>query len=205
MVPNKDKPIADNPPIEEKKGKKETQLEEKLEAALKEVEAWKNKYYMVYADMENARKQNEKTLSESLKYRAEGFIENLFPILDSFKIALDMKTDDEMLKRFLVGFEHIYRQLQYVLDNEGVKDITPAIGAKFDYKTMHALEAEYGEGEENTVVRIVARGYQLKERIIRPSMVVVSKKKPPEPAPEPSPEQPTNETKADTNSKEFDA
>ncbi|MFA5236114.1 MAG: nucleotide exchange factor GrpE [Bacilli bacterium] len=205
MVPHKDKNIVEESPKEEKKGKKEAQLEEKLQAALKEIETWKNKYYMVYADMENARKQNEKTLAESLKYRAEGFIENLFPVLDSFKIALDMKTDDEMLKRFLVGFEHIYRQMQYVLDNEGVKDITPMIGAKFDYKTMHALEVEYGEAEENTVVRIVARGYQLKDRIIRPSMVVVSKKKPPEPAPEPPKDASAPETKADTNSNEFDA
>jgi molecular chaperone GrpE len=205
MVPHKDKPTVENQPQEEKKGRKEAQLEEKLAAALQEVETWKNKYYMVYADMENARKQNEKTLAESLKYRAEGFIENLFPILDSFKLALDMKTDDEKLKRFLVGFEHIYRQLQYVLDNEGVKDITPLIGAKFDYKTMHALEVEYSDTEENTVVRIVARGYQLKERIVRPSMVVVSKKKPPEPAPAPSERGPAAETKADTNSKGFDA
>jgi molecular chaperone GrpE (heat shock protein) len=90
MVPHKDKNIVEESPKEEKKGKKEAQLEEKLQAALKEIETWKNKYYMVYADMENARKQNEKTLAESLKYRAEGFIENLFPVLDSFKIALDM-------------------------------------------------------------------------------------------------------------------
>ncbi|HAK05223.1 MAG TPA: nucleotide exchange factor GrpE [Firmicutes bacterium] len=202
MVPKKDKNVEQV--NEEKIPKKEAILDEKLKAASAEVELWKNKYYMVFADMENARKQNERTLSESLKYRASGFIENLIPILDSFKLALDMKSDDETLKRFLVGFEHIYRQLLNVMDSEGVKDVTPSIGAKFDYKTMHALDTEFSDGEENLVVRVIARGYQLKDRLIRPSMVVVSKKKQAEPAPEPTPEE-NEETKAETDSKQFDA
>lgn len=201
MVPKKDKKMEQK---EEKKPKKEALLEEKLDKALQDVESWKNKYYMVFADMENARKQNDKTLSESLKYRAAGFIENLFPILDSFKIALDMKTEDETLKRFLVGFEHIYRQLSHVLESEGVKDITPELGAKFDYKTMHALDTQESEGPENVVVRIIARGYMLKDRIIRPAMVVVSKAPPvkEELKEEIEKQQPTS---ADPDSHEFDA
>jgi len=204
MVEKKEKNVKD---VEEtKKPKKEAELEDKVAKLEEELTNWKNKYYMVYADMENARKQNEKTLSEAIRYRAAGFIENIFPILDSFQFAIDMKTEDETLKRFLVGFEHIYRQLKTVLESEGVKDISPNVGDKFDYKTMHALDTEYSDLEENIVLRIVGRGYQLKERILRPAMVVLSKKKPLETPPEPTPTLEETTTTANTNSaKEFDA
>jgi len=193
-------------PEETKKNKKELELEEKIKTLEGELTTWKNKYYMVYADMENARKQNEKTLSEALKYRAAGFIENIFPLLDSFQFALDMKTDDETLKRFLIGFEHIYRQLKTVLENEGVKDISPDVGAKFDYKTMHALDTEFSDLEENIVLRVVGRGYQLKDRLIRPSMVILSKKKPVEAPPEPQPVKEADKHNENADSaKEFDA
>lgn len=204
MVPRKDKDMKKDIVTEEKKPKVQIELEEKLATALQDVENWKNKYYMVFADMENARKQNEKSLSEALKYRASGFVENIFPILDAFQIALDMKTEDETIKRFLVGFDHLYRQLKTVLENEGVKDVSPNIGDSFDYKTMHALDTEESDTEENRVVRIIARGYQLKDRLIRPAMVILSKKK----APIPEPQEETkdlNETKADPDSHEFDA
>jgi molecular chaperone GrpE len=204
MVPRKDKHMKKDIVTEEKKPKAQLDLEEKLTTALQEIENWKNKYYMVFADMENARKQNEKSLSEALKYRAAGFVENIFPILDAFQIALDMKTEDEAIKRFLVGFEHLYRQLKTVLENEGVKDVSPNIGASFDYKTMHALDTEEADGEENRVLRIIARGYQLKDRLIRPAMVILSKKKAPIQDPQPQTE-PQTKTKADPDSQEFDA
>ena len=204
MVPRKDNKMKQETVNEEKKPKKEAILEEKLDVALKEVEAWKNKYYMVFADMENARKQNERSLSEALKYRAAGFVENIFPILDAFQIALDMKTEDETIKRFLVGFDHLYRQLKTVLEGEGVKDVSPNLGDRFDYKTMHALDTEEAEGEENLVVKIIARGYQLKDRLIRPAMVILSKKKAPV-TEEVVTETPPDTTKADPDSNEFDA
>ncbi len=197
MVTKKDKEKE----IDEKTLKRIGDLEEQLKKALEEVEMWKNKYYMMYADMENARKQNEKTLSESLKYRVAGFVENLFPALDSFQIALGMKTDDETLKRFLVGFEHIHRQIQSALEAEGLIDVTPEVGVPFDYKTMHALDTEESDIKENHVVRIMARGYRLKDRLVRPTMVILSKKK--APIPEPVKEEPIM---AEPNSTtEFDA
>jgi len=204
MVPRKDKNMKKDIVDENKKSDAEVKLEEKLQTALQEIEAWKNKYYMVFADMENARKQNERSLSEALKYRAAGFVENIFPILDAFQIALDMKTEDETIKRFLVGFDHLYRQLKTALETEGVKDVSPNIGDKFDYKSMHALDTEESDREENTVLRIIARGYQLKDRLIRPAMVILSKKKQPIPAKEPK-EEPEPTTTANPDSPEFDA
>ncbi len=204
MKPRTDRHMDKNDVKDEKKPKKEALLEEKLTTALAEVETWKNKYYMVFADMENARKQNDRSLSDAIKYRAAGFVENIFPVLDAFQIALDMKTEDETIKRFLIGFDHLYRQLKTVLENEGVKDVSPSIGAAFDYNTMHALDTEASDIEENHIVRIIARGYQLKDRLIRPAMVILSKKKDTVPVTEP-PQNVTNENMANPNSEEFDA
>jgi molecular chaperone GrpE len=192
--------IEKEPIAEETKSEKKvevspmTELENKVKALANELEIWKNKYYMVYADMENVRKQNDKSLSESIRYRASGFIENLIPALDSFHFALQMKTEDQTVKNFLVGFEHIYRGIKSALESEGVGEIEPALNEKYDYKRMHAIDSEFNEGEENRVLRVMARGYTLKDRIIRPAMVVVSKKKPIEPASEVTKDVPTEET-----------
>jgi len=167
----------DTPEDNPKKDKKDETLKEKLEQALEEVTTWKNKYYMVFADMENTKKQNEKTLANALKYRAEGFIMSLFPVLDSFQSALQMTSDDPKLNNYLVGFSHIYKQLQQVLTSEGLEDISPNIGDQFDYQSMHALDTEVSEAPLNSVTKIIARGYKLKDKIIRPAFVILAKAK----------------------------
>ena len=73
----------------EKKAKKKfDDILEKLEKANADVDHWKNEYYRAYADTKNLRSTLERDHKEALKYRAEGFIEDLLPILDSFHMAL---------------------------------------------------------------------------------------------------------------------
>lgn len=162
---------------ERKAEKKLAELEEALKKVQTESDEWKNKYYMAFADMANLRKQNEKSYAEALKYRAFGFVEKLIPALDSFHIALTMGNPTPEVRNYLLGFEYIYRQLTSVLDEEGVKEIDPKLGSEFDLTTMHAVEAVETEGPPNKIVKVMAKGYQLKDRIVRSAMVVVSKAK----------------------------
>ena len=127
--------------------------------------------------MDNTRKQNEKDRQQFIKYRSMGFIENLLPILDGFSRALSIPQEDPKIKNYLQGFNYIYRQMLEVLENEGVKKVTPKIGHVFDAKTMHAIDVEYREDmKENHVTSVYADGYLLHDRIVRPAMVVVSTK-----------------------------
>ena len=91
-------------------------------------------------------------------------------------MALANEPTDPTLKNYLVGFQFVYRNLVSVLENEGVTEISPQVGSKFDAKTMNAVDTVEGE-EENLVVKVYGNGYKLHDRIVRPAMVQVSVRK----------------------------
>ena len=155
--------------------KKDISLEEKLIAAEAEIYSWKNKYAMMFADMDNLRKNQDKAFSEALRYRAEGFIDRLLPALESFHIALKNPVDDPKVKNYLVGFEYIYNQISQALADEGVNEIPVKINDPFDVKTMHAIEAEVSEGSPNRVLKILSPGFKLHDRVFKQILVIVSK------------------------------
>ena len=64
-----------------------------------------------------------------------------------------------------------------VLENEGVNEVSPRVGDKFDPSVMQALETKFDEGEPNRVLKINVKGYKLHDRLIRPAIVVVSTNK----------------------------
>ena len=151
-------------------------LNQKIGEIKNEVNDWKNKYYMAYADTQNLRNSLEKEHKDVIKYRAEGFIEKLLPVIDGFNMALQMEVKDESIKNYLVGFEFIYRQMVSAMESEGVSEITPKVGNKFDPNTMNAIDAVEDEGEENIIKQVYAVGIKLHDRIIRHANVVVTKK-----------------------------
>lgn len=180
-----------------KKSKKEMKKEHKLHEQIIElenvnaklaceVEHWKNKYYEAYADMDNLRKVMEKDHQQMVKYRGQGFLEALLPVFDNFYMCFKFKPEDPTLAAYCRGFEMIYNQMVASLENEGVKEVLPEIGAKFNHEYMQAVDIVDGE-EDDIVVKVANKGYYLKDRLVRPAMVVVSKK------PQPKVEESTNE------------
>ena len=169
--------------IDEKDNKKEkkkvVKLEEELKAKTAEVEHWKNEYYRAYADTKNLRNSLEKEHQSAIKYRAEGFIDELLPVLDSFHMALANEPSDPAMKAYLTGFQYIYKNLVSVLENEGVSEIEPQLEKPFDSATMNAVDTVEVEDEKlaNLVKKVYAKGYKLHDRLIRPAMVTVSKLK----------------------------
>lgn len=156
--------------------KKLKKLEEEKDKAVADMEHWKNEFYRAYADTKNLRNQLEKDHMAAMKYRAEGFIEELLPVLDSFYAVLKNEPTDPTLKNYLIGFQYIYKNLVSALENEGVSEITPKVGDKFSSDTMNATETRESEGEENVVLEVLTKGYKLHDRLIRPANVIVSVK-----------------------------
>ena len=181
-----------------KEDKKAPSKEEALQAELAneraETAKWKNSYYMAYADLDNLRKELEKDHRDAIKYRAEGFLENLLPALDSFYIALQATPNSPEAKNYQVGFTFIYNQIASVLAAEGVSEIIPKPGDKFDPSVMHAVDIVISDSE-GLVSKVVAKGYRLKDRMVRPAMVLVTKKKADEKK-EPSDEKPLDDKQA---------
>ena len=152
----------------------ETPKESEVEELKKQLDHYKNEYYRAYADMQNLRKIVEKDHREAIKYRAEGFVEELLPILDGFHMALGAKVTSDEMKAFLTGFEFIYRNLVSVLENNGVSELSPKVGDMFDPVTMQALETKEDENfKDNQIIEVKVKGYKLHDHLVRPSIVVV--------------------------------
>lgn len=150
--------------------------EEEITKLKADLEHWKNEYYKAYADMANLRKSMEKDQREALKYRVEGFAQNLLQVLDAFDMAFKQEATNDVVKNYLVGFQYVYKQLVNILTDEGIIEIEPKVGDKFDESTMHAVDTVEDDGEENIIKNVNLKGYKLYEHLIRPAMVVVTKK-----------------------------
>lgn len=147
-----------------------------LEVLKEENKKLKEQYLRVLADSENFKKRiNDERIIER-KYGSQRLIEKLIPQTDLFDKVVNMKTDDEMLKNFLIGFEMINNNIKQVLEEEGVKKIK-TVGEKFDPRFHHAEETEWIEDmEEDMIISEMLSGYMYKDRVIRPSHVKVNKK-----------------------------
>lgn len=143
--------------------------------AKEELEVWKNKYFEAFADLDNQRKQNQKDYSNAMKYRAYGFIENLIPIFDSFEMAFANKNVSKEVENYLKGFELINTMFKASLESEGVFEIIPKIGEKYNSTNQHAIESIETDDKKliDTIAHVSQKGYCLHDRIIRPAMVNV--------------------------------
>ena len=125
------------------------------------------------ADYENFRRRTRQEKEEIYKYTSERLINALLPVLDNFELALSAEGDS--IESFKSGVQMIYKQLHDVLAAEGVAQI-PAVGEQFDPLRHEAvLREDSQEHPDNTIIQELRRGYYLKDKVIRPSMVKVAK------------------------------
>ncbi len=150
--------------------------EKKIKELTSSVDTWTNKYYKVYADIANTRKEIEKEQKEFKKYATQSVIQELIPTLDSFDMALKNEPDDEKLKSYLSGFIMIHSKILNALKSLGVEVINPNKGDEYDPHKMEAFSSVEGE-EDNKVADTFLKGYKLHEHLLRPAGVIVTKKK----------------------------
>lgn len=149
--------------------------EESTDAAHQaEVADLNNRLLRVQADYDNFRRRSREEKEAAAKYRAQGFIEELLPALDNFERALSVKPESEEAKSLAQGLNMVYNQLQEALKKEGVTAIE-TVGQSFDPHLHQAVMQVEEEGfESNQVVEELQKGYKLKDRVLRPSMVKVN-------------------------------
>src|SRR5438876_9792715 len=125
------------------------------------------------AEFENARKRSAREQQEFREYALADAVKELLPTLDSFERAL--KAGEAEKSEFRGGVELIYKQLQDALAKLGLRAI-PAKGEPFDPHLHQAVEmVDTDEVEDHHVLDELQRGYKLKDRLLRPSMVKVAR------------------------------
>lgn len=153
---------------------KEESLEEKVKKLEEEVNTWRTDYYKVFADMENLKRRLEKEHQNTMKFMMQSFIEELLPVIDNFERSLNVQEPSEEVQSFLKGYEMIFNQLMTILKKNGV-EVIEALGKEFDpnfhQAVMTANDENYGS---NIVVEELQKGYKLKDRVIRASLVKVN-------------------------------
>ena len=138
-----------------------------------------NKALNTAAYYENQGKYYKSEYEKSIKYRSQSIVEELLRVLDGFQLAFKMDAPNKEAINYRTGFEFVYKLLLEALENEGVVQIVPKVGEKYDSKIHHAVEIidTQDDSKNNTVTEILLNGYMLKDRLIRPATVKVFAKK----------------------------
>jgi molecular chaperone GrpE len=126
------------------------------------------------ADFENYKKRAAREKEEAIKYANSSLLERLLPIIDNFELGLSAARGEGKDSPILAGMSMVLKQLLDFLSENGVKPID-AEGEKFDPNLHEAIAREpNSDVPEGIVLRQTRRGYRLKDRLLRPSSVVVS-------------------------------
>lgn len=169
---------------QDKKDKREKQqkeekpktLEEKYEELEKDYKKLQEKYIRKIAEFENFRKRTAKEKSDWIKNATKRLVLDICDVMDNFERALEQKKENDKKGSFRTGIEMIFKQLEKILANEGVKKIE-ALDQEFDPNYHEALAHIESDKEENRVVGIIQNGYLMNDKVIRAARVAVSKGK----------------------------
>ena len=137
------------------------------------------------ADMENLQKITKRNVDTITKQASERLLVKLLPTLDSLQQAGNLVQSSDSLPpdEIVLGLKMLHKQLTEVLYSEGLEEI-PAVGHPLDPEVHEVVSYLESDGKpENTVVEEVRRGYMLNGKVVRPSLVVVTKPKLPKEKP----------------------
>jgi molecular chaperone GrpE len=149
-------------------------LQEKNDELEKKLGEFENRYLRLQADFDNFRRRSRIETEANEKYRAQKLIIDILPAVDNFERALVMEVDNDQAKSLKQGMEMVYRSLLDALTKEGLQPIE-AVGKEFDPHLHQAVMQGNDENiGSNIIIEEFQKGYLLKDKVIRPSMVKVN-------------------------------
>ncbi|RJX26645.1 MAG: nucleotide exchange factor GrpE [Acholeplasma sp.] len=154
----------------EKRNKHKEQIDQ-LENELKEI---KDKMLRNAAELENFKKRMHNERIQERKYASKYLIGEILNPLDQLDKIVNMTTENDLLKNFLIGFKMINDQIYNVLISDGLKEIQ-ALNKPFDPYLHHAIEKISDKEKENgIVIDVIQKGYMYKDQLLRPAMVKIN-------------------------------
>lgn len=163
---------------------KYNELEDKLTETEKLANKYWNDFLRIKAEMDNYQRRAERDLANAHKYGVEKIASALLAVVDNLERCIESKNtvkDQEILNlevvgNLYVGVELTLKMFMEVLHKFEIKAINP-VGEVFDYQYHNAVQTiEDDTVDVNTVLKVIQKGYMLKDKLLRPAMVVVSKK-----------------------------
>ena len=174
-------PEAETPPAGRSPGAgtpaAEPTLEERLAQLQAELTQGRDQALRDRADLENTRKRLQREKEEAVKYANASLLERLLPVVDNFELGLMAARQAPEAGAVVNGMAMVQKQLESFLSENGMQSLAVE-GEKFDPNLHDALgEEPSADVPEGHVIRVQRKGYKLKDRLLRPASVFVSKGK----------------------------
>ncbi|MCB1227151.1 MAG: nucleotide exchange factor GrpE [Verrucomicrobiales bacterium] len=144
------------------------------DSAEAEIAKWKDLAYRSQAELDNYRKRMTRETQDIRAYANADLLRSLLPILDNFEMGLDAARAESEKSMVFMGMQMVHRQIQDFLKDFGVTEVEAA-GQSFDPNLHDAVAQQPSSDQaEGTILEVKRRGYRLKDRLLRPSTVVVA-------------------------------
>ncbi len=153
-------------------------MEEKVESLKNEAAENHDRLLRLAAEFENYKKRSAREMNDFRKFANESFVKAMLPMVDSLDRAIESSSNDKHANSSVVeGVNMTLREILKVFEQYGIKPFE-SLGKTFDPSLHQAVMQEDDEAyPENTVSKELQKGYMIHDRLLRPAMVVVSKKK----------------------------
>jgi molecular chaperone GrpE len=155
----------------------EDTLVDELETLRAERDMLRDRFMRALADAENSRKRSERDRREAEQYGGSKLARDMLPVFDALRRALETMTDKatESDKSVLEGIELTMRELTNVFRKHGIEPIDPAVGDAFDPQLHQAMfEAPVPGTKAGDILQVMAVGFMIHDRLLRPAQVGVS-------------------------------
>ena len=166
---------------ETQKNSEKTSQSDKQSSPQEELDNLKDKLARTFAEMENQRRRFEKEKEEAYEYGGFAFAKEALNLIDNLERSKQVLQNDESLKdsdalkKMLEHFDIIYKDLLSVFSKNNIKPIE-SLNKKLDPNFHQAMmEIEDDQKEPGTIVQEIQKGFTIKDRLLRPSLVGVSK------------------------------
>ena len=147
--------------------------QQEIDNLKEEVKSQEDKYLKLYAEFENFKRRNKQEIDLNNKYKEQKFTEDLLPVLDNLERAMDIEGETEAFVSLKKGVEMVYNDFLNIFSKHDIT-VIESTGKEFDPNVHQAVMTEPSEEGSGVVIEEFQKGYMLKDRVIRPSMVKVS-------------------------------
>lgn len=153
------------------------EMEGQVESLKKEAAENHDRLLRMAAEFENYKKRATREMNDFRKFANESFAKAMLPVVDSMDLAIESSSNDKHVRNSMVeGVNMTLKEILKVFEQFGVKRFE-SIGNTFDPNLHQAvMQEETDKFPENTVSKELQKGYMIHDRLLRPAMVVVSKK-----------------------------
>lgn len=135
----------------------------------------KDAFLRARAEVQNSKRRSEKEMEKIHKYSLYKFAKSLLPIKDSLESSLNLNLSSiEIIRN---GINLTLKQLSSIFEQNNFIEIFPDVGEILDPMKHQAISIVYSKQNDNTIAKVLQCGYMLYDRLLRPALVIVSKKK----------------------------